>query len=73
MPRVKLTYETKAVLVTLPLDLEKLMRDNLFDESRGRVPGGAVSKYIESLIRRDLERVKNISLSDLLGEENDRG
>lgn len=69
MPRIKLTYETKAVLVTLPLALEKLMRDNLFDESKGRVPGGAVSKYIESLIRRDLERVKGVTLEDLLEEQ----
>lgn len=72
MPRIKLSYETKAVLVTIPLALEKKMREALFDESKGRVPGGAVSKYIESLIKRDLERTKGLSLDDLIeGESNE--
>jgi hypothetical protein len=52
----------------LPTALQEAMKNSLFDSERGRVPGGAVSKYIESLIKRDLERVKGLSFDDLTGD-----
>lgn len=66
MPRPKHVSPKKQVLVLLPENLDKAMRDMLFDEKRGKVPGGAISSYIEALIRKDLNKLEQTSLEDLL-------
>lgn len=66
MPRPKQVSPKKQVLVLLPESLDEAMRDMLFDEEKGRVPGGAISSYIESLIRKDLNKLEQTSLEDLL-------
>jgi hypothetical protein len=71
MPRPLHAIPKKQVLVLLPPSLDKAMRDMLFDDTKGRVPGGAISAYIEALIKKDLARFANLNLEELAGESHE--
>lgn len=58
-------------IVMMPEPLRDAMRNSLFDEERGRVPGNSISKYICGLIKRDLADRKAIPLTGLLEQPHD--
>lgn len=68
MARPKKSYKTKIVPIVFPQSVDKAMRDMLFSEERGRVPGGAISDYVISVVKRDLRRISGVNLDDLIGE-----
>lgn len=65
MPAPKAAVKVDKVIIVLPVDLRERMQQHLFDEERGRIPKGAISDYITSLIRRDLSGKTASAVADL--------
>lgn len=72
MPRPKKSYNTKVVPIVFPTSVDTAMRNMLFSEERGRVPGGAISEYVVSVVKRDLTRITKTNLDDLLEQPNEQ-
>lgn len=61
MGRPKKAIETVSKKIRLPIDLVAKMELLFFSEVEQRVPYSAVSRYIESLIRKDFELRERIA------------
>jgi hypothetical protein len=56
MPRPRLTDRPVGQKIYIPTSLNTRLQLFLFSEVESRVPHGALSKYVEGLIRADLDR-----------------
>jgi hypothetical protein len=61
----KVLPDTKFLMV-IPANIDKMMRERLFDDDKGRIPKGSISNYIVGLIKRDLTDNAPVDLLNLL-------